>query len=149
MTGRFTWSALIGVAGLAVSFYLTATHYLSGQVPLACATGGLVNCEQVTSSPQSMVGPVPVAVLGLIWFGVWLAMLRLDASRTLLWLRLAWSVLGLLSVFYLVYAELFLIGAICVWCSVVHVAVIALFLLAVAEASNPTPVAELSADGVR
>jgi uncharacterized membrane protein len=32
-------------------------------------------------------------------------------------------------VFYLIYAELFLIGAICVWCSVVHVVVIGLFLL--------------------
>jgi uncharacterized membrane protein len=147
VTSRLVWSVLIGVAGLLVSVYLTATHYFSGEVPLACSTGGLVNCEQVTNSPQSMVGPIPVAVLGLAWFAVWLGMLRLAPARAEL--QLAWTGLGLLSVFYLVYAELFLIGAICAWCTVVHVAVIALFLLAVAAATSPRPLAELSTDGAR
>jgi uncharacterized membrane protein len=43
-------------------------------------------------------------------------------------------------VFYLVYAELFLIGALCLWCTAVHLVVIALFLLAIAQSS--TDVAE-------
>jgi uncharacterized membrane protein len=66
------WSALLGLVGLAISAYLTVVHYTAGQVPLACSTSGLVNCEQVTSSPESMLGPVPVAVLGVAWFGVFL-----------------------------------------------------------------------------
>jgi uncharacterized membrane protein len=133
---RVTWSALIGLAGLVVSGYLTANHYLAGQVPLACATGGIVDCEQVTSSAESSVGPVPVAVLGLVWFGVWLGLGAAGHGRPgdrLSRFRLAWAVAGLLAVFYLVYAELFLIGALCLWCTVVHAAVIALFLLAVAD----------------
>jgi uncharacterized membrane protein len=135
---RVTWSALIGVGGLIVSVYLTANHYLAGRVPLACATGGIVDCERVTSSAESSVGPVPVAVLGLIWFGVWLGLLVAAIrrpGRRLSGLQLTWAAAGLLAVFYLVYAELFLIGAICVWCTVVHAAVIALFLLAVADAA--------------
>jgi uncharacterized membrane protein len=139
VTNRTTWSALFGLAGLIVSAYLTATHYLAGEVPLACATGGIVNCEQVTTSAQSMLGPVPVAVLGVVWFGVWLGLLgaRRELSHTgLVAARLAWATAGLLSVFYLVYAELFLIGAICSWCTVIHAAIIALFLLAVADAGD-------------
>ena len=53
--------------GLAVAVYLTVVHYAQGQVPLACASSGLVNCELVTSSAQSTLGPAPVAVLGLVW----------------------------------------------------------------------------------
>ncbi|MBV9171096.1 MAG: vitamin K epoxide reductase family protein [Chloroflexi bacterium] len=140
MTAR--WSGLIGVAGLLVSMYLSATHYFSGQVPLACATAGVINCEQVTTSPQSMIGPVPVAVLGFVWFAVWLVLLNGGSAP----LRLGWAALGLVSVFYLVYIELFLIGAVCLWCTAAHVAVIALFLLAVAESTAPMTAQELVTD---
>jgi uncharacterized membrane protein len=47
--------------------------------------------------------------------------------------QLAWAVGGIAVVFYLVYAELFLIGAICLWCTVVHLFVILLLLASVAE----------------
>jgi uncharacterized membrane protein len=126
------WSALLGVLGLGISLYLTLVHYTQGQVPLACATSGLVNCEQVTSSAESMVGPVPVAALGVVWFAVLLGVL---ASRPTSLLLLAWTAIGVAFVFYLMYAELFLIGTICLWCTAVHVAVLGLFLLAVAETS--------------
>jgi uncharacterized membrane protein len=61
--------------------------------------------------------------------------LRLLASPAL---HLAWTGGGVLMVFYLIYAELFLIGAVCVWCTVIHALVIGLFLLAVAR-SQTTP----------
>jgi uncharacterized membrane protein len=136
------WSVGFGLIGLGVSIYLVATHYFSGAIPLACAGGGIVNCEQVTSRTQSIVGPIPVAVLGLAWF---LAFLGLLAARNR-WSRgrmafapLAWSLVGLLVVFYLIYAELFLVGAICLWCTVVHAVVIALFLLSVWDVTTPVP----------
>lgn len=133
------WSAGLGLLGLVISAHLTAAHYLSGQVLLACASGGLVNCEQVTSSPQASLGPVPVAVLGVVWFGGWLgswAARRASADPRVRMLRLAWSLAGLLAVFSLVYAELFLVGALCLWCTAVHALVIGLFLLAVADAAT-------------
>jgi uncharacterized membrane protein len=126
------WSTLLGLLGLGISLYLTVVHYAQGQVPLACATSGLVNCEQVTSSAESMLGPVPVAVLGVVWFAVQLALAMAGAASRL---QLAWAAGGLAFVFYLVYAELFLIGAICLWCTAVHLLVAGVFLLAVAEAS--------------
>jgi uncharacterized membrane protein len=126
------WSALFGIFGLSISLYLTIVHYAHGGVPLACAAGGLVNCEQVTSSAESMIGRVPVAALGVMWFAVLLGLLASARGNAL---RLAWTAIGVAFVFYLVYAELFLIGAICLWCTAVHVLVVGLFFLAVAESS--------------
>jgi uncharacterized membrane protein len=124
----------LGAVGLAMSTYLSIVHVLSSQVPLLCPAGDLVNCEQVTTSPQAYVGPVPVAYLGVFWF---LIMMALSASALAereglaSALSLVWTTAGLLFVFYLICAELFLIGAICLWCTAVHALVIALFLLAV------------------
>jgi uncharacterized membrane protein len=41
--------------------------------------------------------------------------------------RLAWAVVGLGTVLYLLYAELFEIDAICLWCTSVHVLTLLLF----------------------
>ena len=44
---------LAGVAGIAVSIYLTVVHY-AGFVP-ACPVSGPVNCEAVLSSPYAVI----------------------------------------------------------------------------------------------
>lgn len=80
-----------------------------------------------------MVGPVPVAVLGVGWFAV---RLGLSLRRAATSVRLAWTSAGLAFVFYLIYAELFLIGAIWLWCTAIHALVAGSFLLAVAETST-------------
>lgn len=125
---------LLSVAGVGVAGWLTIAHYTSASI-LACSSHGLVNCEQVTTSPESVIAGVPVAVLGLAWF---LAMTALNTPRA--WrsvsgpvhtARLAGSVAGMAFVLYLVYAELFRIGAICLWCTAVHVLTFCLFVLVV------------------
>jgi uncharacterized membrane protein len=127
-------SIALGTVGLAISGYLSIVHAFSGQVPLLCSTSGLVNCEQVTTSAESFVGPLPVAYLGLVWFLVMLGLIAVPLQEPETWwgtLRLAWAAIGTVFVIYLMYAELFLIGAICLWCTAIHVVVIALFLLEV------------------
>jgi uncharacterized membrane protein len=138
---RLAWTAGLGLLGLGISAYLALTHYFAAQVPLACATGGVVDCELVTRSAESMIGPVPVSVLGLVWFGAFLALLLIGRQRRqpkLLLGQLAWSGVGLLSVFYLVYTELYVIGAMCVWCTAVHGIVAALFMISLWEATAPS-----------
>jgi uncharacterized membrane protein len=125
-------SLLLAGLGLVVSGYLTAVHYASGVVPLACATGRGVNCEQVTSSAASMLGPLPVAALGVLWFAAYLVLTVGGGSGAY---RLTWAAAGLAFVFYLVYAELFVIGAVCLWCTAVHLIVVALFLIEIAHSS--------------
>lgn len=125
----------LSVLGLGVSIYLTVAHYASG-VQLACSDRGLVNCQKVTTSAQSMVfGVIPVAVLGLAFFVGMLALMSPVAWRMQLPLvrlaRLASVVVGVGFVGYLVYTEFFTIGAICLWCTSVHAITLLLFAVTV------------------
>jgi uncharacterized membrane protein len=128
----------LSAAGLAVSVYLTLVHYTT-TVRLACSTTAVVNCEKVTTSPQSMIAGVPVALLGVIYFVVAGALVlpvawRAQAPAVRI-ARVGWMVAGVAMVLHLVYAELFQIDAICLWCTSVHVITVALFaIVVVAEA---------------
>ena len=121
----------LSVLGLLVSAYLTFEHFTANST-LACSIGGVVDCAKVTSSPWSTFMGVPVALLGLVFFAVtlWLC-LPTTWRRTGGWLdpaRLAWLTVGLGMALYLVWAELFRIHAICLWCTVVHVLTFALWV---------------------
>lgn len=128
------WPGLVGtlasLAGLGIAGYLTYEHY-TGSSTLACSDKGIVNCLEVTTSTYSKVAGVPVAVLGLTFFVVML-ILQLPPmwnrpSPVIRWARLTWAVIGLCTVLYLLYAELFKIDAICLWCTAVHVLTLVLF----------------------
>jgi len=132
---RFT-SLGLSVAGLAVSTYLTVEH-LTTPTLLACPETGVVNCQQVLTSPQASLVGVPVAVLGLVYFlamvGLTLPVAWASSRRELRLARLGGAVIGVLMVFYLLYAELFEVDRICLWCTVVHVITVALFAVLVVE----------------
>jgi len=117
------------LAGLAVAAYLSAVH-LSSAVPLYCAENGVINCAQVTTSPSSIVLGVPVAYAGVCWFGG-MTLLLLVRHRAAPLGRLVCVTGGVAGVLYLLYSELFVIGAICLWCSLVHLLILALFALTV------------------
>jgi uncharacterized membrane protein len=46
-------------------------------------------------------------------------------------LLLSWSIVGLLGIFPLVYAEVYLIGALCVLCTLAHILGIIIFVLSI------------------
>lgn len=112
--------------GTLVSAYLTWVHY-SGSLALCIGVGG---CEAVQTSRYSMVGPIPVAVIGLAGFVALLAAATAYArgSAGALTALFALSLGSTLYVAYLTWIELFVLGAICPWC--VSVAVCALAILA-------------------
>jgi len=128
---------LLSIAGLGVATYLTITHY-DTHVALVCADNGIVNCEKVTTSPQSSIFGIPVAVLGLVFFFPMIALCLpvawRSADRRIHLARLALSVAGVAMVLYLVSAELFIIKAICLWCTSVHVITFILFVIIVTSA---------------
>lgn len=125
-------SLALAVLGLAVSAYLTYEHF-TGSTTLACSASGTVNCLKVTTSAQSRVVGVPVALLGLLFFAaiVPLMLPRLWADRRMSRLRIGAIAVGVVFVLYLVYAELFEIGNICLWCTAVHVITVGLFAVTV------------------
>ena len=130
---------VLSVVALVVSAYLTYAHFASSNV-LACPEGGTINCEQVTTSAQSKFLGFPVAVLGLIWSAAMVALTAPAAWRStrpeIRIARLALASIGMCFVVWLVYAELFVIGAICLWCTVVHLVTFALFVLLMLDAAK-------------
>jgi uncharacterized membrane protein len=141
------WPGIVGTVacalGLGVAGYLTYEHFTSSST-LACSDDSVVNCLKVTTSSYSSVAGVPVAVLGLVFFAVMLVlqlppMWRCPEPAVRIG-RLAWSVVGLGTVLYLLYAELFSIDAICLWCTAVHVLTLLLFGITVyATSAYPAP----------
>jgi uncharacterized membrane protein len=123
---------VLAVAGLGVSIYLTIAHFTESRL-LGCSESGLVNCAKVTTSAQSYVFGIPVAVLGLAFFlflvpvmspWAWQA-----ARREIHLARVAAMVAGIGMVLYLIYAELLIIGNICLYCTSVHIITFVLFVL--------------------
>lgn len=136
---------VLSLYGLGASIYLTIAHY-DTNVRLACSDNGLVNCQAVTSSSESMVfGIFPVAVLGLAFFLFMVAInspwgWRLSELQPVVrWGRLGSVIVGMGFVIYLIYAELIQINAICLWCTTVHVATFLIFVLVVFHTSFAGP----------
>ena len=108
-------AALTAGAGLAIAIYLTSVK-LAGGLPVC---GPLQGCETVAQSQYSSIVGIPVALAGIAF------------SATLIVLSLIWwrrqqrrailasyglGLFGILFVAYLTYLELFVIGAVCLWC---------------------------------
>lgn len=120
--------------GLLVSAFLAYESLTAAKV-LACPVGSTIDCAKVTSSPWSKLMGIPVSYLGLAFF-VGMALLCTKAvwergTPLLHRLRLLGASVGVGMVLYLVWAELFRIGAICLWCTVVHLVGFALFCVVV------------------
>jgi uncharacterized membrane protein len=121
--GGWRLGALIpAVLGLIAATYLTVEHF-SSSTTLACPESATINCAKVTTSSYSHLAGIPVAVGGLAYFVVMVGLLTPWAwrIRALDPVRLVAAGLGVVSVLYLLWAELFKINAICLWCTAVHI----------------------------
>lgn len=139
-TMRWQWitTLLLSVVGLGVATYLTIVHFDS-HLTLSCpAGGGAINCEAVTTSPESYIFGIPVAMLGLFFFVPMIALCVpwawRSANRWIHLARLALSITGVGMIIYLIIAELFEVKKICLWCSSVHLITFVLFVIIVTSA---------------
>ena len=125
-----TSSLALSLAAVGISSYLTFTHY-ADPAALACPDTGVVNCTLVTTSSWSVMLGVPVAVLGLVWALAMAALTTPWAWRAeppwVAGTRFVLAGAGAAMVVYLIYVELFRIGAVCLWCTAVHLTAIGLF----------------------
>ena len=126
--------------GLLAAAYLTVEHF-TGSASLSCPETATVNCQKVTTSSYSHLLGVPVALGGAIYFVVMLALLLPAAwrVRSLDRVRLVLALIGVVSVVYLVWAELFRIDALCLWCTVVHICTVWMFAAIVWYATERGP----------
>jgi len=123
---------VLALAGLGVSIYLTIAHFTESALA-GCSESGLVNCTKVTTSAESYAFGIPVAVLGLAFFVFSVVIMSpwawRSTRREIHLARIASLVVGIGFVLYLLYAELFTIGSICLYCTSVHVITFLLFVL--------------------
>jgi len=135
--------AVLDVVGLAIASYLSVVE-LQGGVPQC---GPLHGCEQVATSAYSRIGGVPVAVYGV---GLSLVLLTLAITwwRTNLYVLLlahyGLSLAGVIFEIYFLYVQLFVIGAVCVWCTSYGLSLILRFVIALVVwlRGNPTVIEE-------
>lgn len=120
-------SFVVSLIALAISVYLTIEHYTTS-VQLACPETGTINCAKVTTSSYSHIGPIPLALMGLLYFVAMTVLCSPQAwrLRALDRVRIVGSALGVVSALYLVWVELFRLDAICLWCTAVHIATLVL-----------------------
>lgn len=120
---------VLDVIGLAIAGYL-ATVELGGGVPVC---GPVKGCETVALSEYSKIGGIPVAVFGvilsLILLTLALAWIRTDRPE-LLDIHYGLSLIGVIFEVYFLSLQLFVIKAVCIWCTLYGVSLILRFLVA-------------------
>jgi uncharacterized membrane protein len=128
-------AAFLSLAGFFISGYLYL--YKIGRIgSLACGTGG---CETVQLSPWSRFVGLEVSLIGVLGYAGLLA-LSLASLQTAPSSR-QWPVqgmmlaagIGVVFTLYLTYLELFVIHAICRWCVVSGVIILAIFVAAILD----------------
>ena len=84
---------VLSLLGLADSTYLTIAHFEANLLSVTCAANSVINCQKVTTSPQSVIFHIPVAILGLAFYVAMTVINLPPLWRTtdvrVAWLRLA------------------------------------------------------------
>jgi dihydroorotate dehydrogenase subfamily 2 len=119
--------ALIGIVDCA---YLTYDHYTDFVLP--CSSTQLVDCGKVLDSQYAILWGVPLAVWGLIFYSTLFVISMFYGftnKKTLIYLMLGQTTIGALFSLYLVYLQLGVLNAICVYCMISALNSVALFLI--------------------
>jgi uncharacterized membrane protein len=125
-------SAIVGFTASLWGYY----SYSRGSETPICRSGGKADCLAVYSIPQAWILGFHLSSIAPYYYGLTLALALIS---TITWWEPALRVLaitqwgGLLMVPYLVYLELFIARAICIYCTIMHVSTLAMALLTLDE----------------
>jgi uncharacterized membrane protein len=127
---------LLAVPGILLAFYLLLYH--EGNLIEVCTASGWDDCGKVSGpdAPYSSIGPIPVALIGLIgyaaiflttWLKDWLVLIDDFLPELLIGL----TAVAFLFSLGLTGLELFVIHAICRFCVVSAIIITIMFILAI------------------
>ncbi|MFP3160619.1 VKOR family protein [Vulcanisaeta sp. EB80] len=132
LTLMLTFSAI----GLFASSVVIYTYYYLHKLPPLCTQfkspfpGVTIDCERVLSSKYSDIGGVPLDLLAAVWFVINIVLvITYDfgpgrIANVALSTLFYWRFLGIVVVPYLIYVETYLLHALCIYCTVMHIMII-------------------------
>lgn len=125
-------SIVLTIIGLLVSIYMTI-YKLTDNNAMCLGSG---DCSTVNASRYAEVNGIPVAVLGILGYAAILATLYFETrtgffkqNGTLMIFGMALT--GFLFTLWLIYAEIFLINALCPFCITSQTAMTLIFILSI------------------
>ncbi len=124
-------AALVALAGLADSIYLTIHHYTAEPVPCSIITG----CEQVLTSNYAELYGIPTAAFGIAAYLTAFVLALFSASGN----RQTWNLFGavvvVMAVFtgWLIYLQAVVIEAFCQFCLISAATTLTLLLMFLAS----------------
>jgi uncharacterized membrane protein len=129
-------SMVLALIGLLIAGYLVISEVTNTQT--ICPATGAFNCDLVQKSIYSRVGPIPVAVLGLLGYLAILGVLTLETRVELFAERgkllvFGMALIGLLFTGYLTAMEAFVLHAWCIWCIGSAITMTLLFIVSFAR----------------
>jgi len=137
---------LFALLGLGASLTSTYVHYnllVDRSYSSICDVNSTVSCSQAYLSPYGSFLGVPVALGGVFFFAIVLALAALSGRKTpqagesAPAYIFALSTIGLAFALYLGYASFFILHAVCILCVTTYVAVIAIFIISGGATSVP------------
>jgi uncharacterized membrane protein/protein-disulfide isomerase len=132
------WLLVFAALGLSAALVSSYVHYqllLDTSYASFCDVGSTMNCTQAYLSRYGSLWGVPVAVGGVLFFAMVLAIAGLagpvgsKARESAPGYIFAFSTLGLAFILYLAWASYFVLGNFCILCTITYVSVIAIFLI--------------------
>jgi uncharacterized membrane protein len=129
----------MSIFGLWASTMVVVVYYALRQTlpfcPVSRGPGIVLDCNTVLSSPYSQILGVPLEIFAVAYFVVNVALICFVTfagnflSRISFRTLFAWRFLGILIVPYLLYVELVVLRAVCLYCTMMHIAIIADFAM--------------------
>jgi len=110
---------ILSLLGLADSIYLTLEHY--GKIILPCHPGIFADCGKVLRSTYSEIYGIPMALLGVIHYGLFSIVNSINIIKHIRNIRitaLVFGIIGVLSSVVFMYIQFFIIGSLCIYCTI-------------------------------
>jgi len=139
---KWLYRAMIALAviGLIVAAYMTVykiVHDLTDSNAMCLGSG---DCGTVNSSKYAQVGGIPVAVIGFLGYAAILGVLILERRKVFMaeffeenatLMAFGLSLTGFVFTLWLIYAEIFLIKALCPFCLTSQAVMTIIFILSI------------------
>jgi uncharacterized membrane protein len=137
--GKFIILILMSIIGLFAASETLFTYYLFKQTLPFCTSGSIggisLDCNAVLGSKYSQIFGIPLELFAVAYFVINLVLVYLVTfgnSRVFsnaLTVLFGWRFVGLMIVPYLVFIEFIVLKAVCIYCTIMHAAIIADFIV--------------------